>query len=76
MIQTDLLYDKIISIIRFSEGEMNKKKKVAALKHRRRLKKLEEKRKAQAPEKAPEKKLKEKSKAQAPETPAAPAEEQ
>jgi hypothetical protein len=51
MIQTSLLSDKIISIIRFSVGEMNKKKKVAALKHRRRLKKLEEKRKAWAPAK-------------------------
>jgi hypothetical protein len=51
MIQTGLLYDKIISIIRFSAGEMNKKKKVAALKHRQHQKKLKEKRKARAPAK-------------------------
>jgi len=43
-----LQYGKIISTIRFSAGEMNKKKKVAALKHRQRRKKLEEKRKARA----------------------------
>ncbi len=51
MIQTGLLYEKIISIIRFSAGEMNKKKKVAALKHRQRRKQLKEKRKARAPAK-------------------------
>jgi hypothetical protein len=60
-------YGRIIPQLGFNEGEMYKKKKVAALKHRRHQKKLKEKSKAQAPEQAPEKKLKEKSKAQAPE---------
>jgi hypothetical protein len=44
-----LQYDTIIQQFRFSTGDMYKKKKVAALKHRRRQKKLKEKRKTQAP---------------------------
>jgi len=43
-----LQYGRIIPQFGFKSGDMYKKKKVAALKHRQREKKLKEKRKAQA----------------------------
>ena len=46
-----LQYGRIIPQLGFGIKDMYKKKKVAALKHRQRRKKLEEKRKAQAPAK-------------------------